>query len=549
MVLVGMKKKFKKTSPISLLFSLLILVALLRYQMRAIFRTRWLVMLILVPVIVSCYSFIGEYGEPFYDGKCPAYFEKLVDESFYPESLGPNFRCILAKEEDLHVLDESLGFRGQCLAADVILRFVWLSDVHIRQKDVKLFSDKASRTFDKIIQTFEHNDVQEDYHWAVYASLIAAINKLYSPKDFPIDFMIHTGDSIDAGTIEELYKFVYISNHLEIPWLNVVGNHDISIFGNYEERLGYTRKAGVNFYPVGDFTNFVIMQGKYRMFSGFGRHLLPVPTGGHDPSEGSVPGGDKSKIPSTYYHGFDYYERAVPDPPDPNVFAFPHVSGYYAFDIDSTAVPIRVIVLNSAKTESWGADGEISERQRIWLQQKIDSAQGRLLLIFSHHRPLEFDEKTMEVLYQKRSGAMVFFTGHEHKHNVKRYDNQKGQEFYELNTGSILEYPQLGRLIEIRRTKEGKICLVSRSLWTSHFDQNPNISCKDFSCDNKPDMLRDCQEKREQYRSSLSKAASCGHNGSFKDYCCNKEILWGKPQPIEAALKAANIILPIRYDQ
>jgi predicted phosphodiesterase len=517
--------------------------------MRAIFKIQWLIILLIAPVIVSCYSFIGEYGEPFYDGTYPAYFEKLVNDSFDEKSLGPNFSCELAKEEDLHVLDESPGFREQCRAADVILRFVWLSDVHIRQKDVKLFGKEASRTFDKIIQSFEHNDVQEDYHWAVYTSLIAAINKLHSSEEFPVDFMIHTGDSIDAGTIEELYKFVYISNHLKIPWLNVVGNHDISIFGNYEERLGYTRKAGVNFYPVGDFTNFLIMQGKYRMFSGFGRHLLPVPSeGGHLPSEGSVPGSCKYKIPPTYYHGFDYTVSAVPAFPPPNVFAYPHVSGYYAFDINTTAVPIRVIALNSAKTESWGANGEISEGQRIWLQQMINSAQGRLLLIFSHHRPLEFDEKTMEVLYQKRSGAMIFFTGHTHKHDVKRYDNQKGQAFYELNTGSILEYPQLGRLIEIRRTKENKICLVSRSLWTSHFDQSPNISCKNFSCDNKPDILQDCQEKREQYRGSLSKAASCGHNGSLKDYCCNKEMLWGKPQPIEDALKTANIILPIRYD-
>ena len=110
--------------------------------------------------------------------------------------------------------------------------------------------------------------------------------------------MVHTGDSIDAGTIQELYQFIYISDKLQmIPWLNLVGNHDVAIFGNYQERIAYAREAGVNFYPVGDLTNFVWMHRKQRVISGFGWHLLPAPSeGGHSPSEGTWPG---KKLPPT----------------------------------------------------------------------------------------------------------------------------------------------------------------------------------------------------------------------------------------------------------
>jgi hypothetical protein len=281
------------------------------------------------------------------------------------------------------------------------------------------------------------------------------------------------------------------------------------------------------------------------MFAGFGPHLLPVPIGGgHSPSEDGIPDGGRYRIPPTYYHGFDYSANALPKPPSSDVFQVPDVPGYYAFDIDVASVPIRVIALNSAKSDSWGAEGEIKELQRIWLQQTIRSAPGRLLLIFSHHRPLEFDGKTLEVLHQKRNGAMLFFTGHTHEHHVKRYDDGKGQAFYELNTGSILEYPQRGRMIEIRGTQGGKACLVSRSLWSSHLDQNANVPGGDLQ-----NALTDCREKRMQYRDSLSKAASCGHSGALQDYRDKNKMLWGKPQSFEDALKAANVILPIRYDQ
>ncbi len=456
-----------------------------------------------------------------------------------PDNLGSDFTYRLAQDQDLRVVDAKQDYLNTCTNSELILRFGWLSDVQIRQKEVKLFNDKVSLNLDNIIPSFEHDPVQEDFDWAVYLSIIAAIN-LYHEKVSPIDFMIHTGDGIDAGTIEELYAFIYITDRLRIPWLDLVGNHDASIFGNYKERLGYTRQAGVNFYPVGNMTNFLTMHGKERWISGFGSHLLPVPSsGGHSPTEDG-----NRKIRESLSHGFDLKVNNGQGSTGRNKFDPGIAKGYYALDIDNTSIPIRVIALNSVKLNSWGADGEIDTAQRNWLKKLIQSANGRLLLIFSHHRPQDFDSATMDVLFDAASGPMVFFSGHTHQHHLKPHQSNNGQKFYELNTGSILEYPQVGRLVEIRGEPGGNMCLISRALWNNYFDLKTEIPASELES-----YLKSCKENRNQHQQLLGKAVRCGHYGAYNDYLNNKIKAWGKPQPIEEALSAANVVIPITLNR
>jgi hypothetical protein len=501
--------------------------------MRAFSRARLTAVLVLAVSLIGCYSFIGRYGSPFYEGPDRHYFERLVDRSFRSESLGPDFTPNLAPDDALQVVGVSPDYLMQCLNAPVLLRFAWLSDVQLRQREVKLFNDRASLTLDKVIPTFERNPVQEDYDWAVYTSYIGAINQLHR-NSLTLDFMIHTGDAVDAGSIEELYKFIYITNKLQIPWLNLVGNHDISIFGNYKERLGYTRQAGVNFYPVGSQSNFLLMHARERMISGFGPHLLPVPAEmGHSPSEDGT-----AKIRSTCLHGFDLYLRQDPSDPCPEGAEIQNLPGYYSFDIDATAVPIRIIALNSARQETWGADGEIDVRRQAWLQHTMDTAEGRLLLVFSHHRPFDFDAATMAILHQPRREPLVFFSGHTHKHHLTQHKKEDGRAFFELNTGSILDYPQLGRLIELRGAPGGKLCLVSRTLRPSHLDIDRNIPIAELQ-----KILLDCESMRLEYFQLLHLAARCGHYGALEDFRHAKTRPWGEPQSMEAALSAANVVI------
>jgi hypothetical protein len=176
------------------------------------------------PFFTGCYSYLSRPGVPFHHAQESNYFEKLIDDASMTDL---TYR--LADTSELTVkrfdsqgengkLEEAAAGeadRNEALAADLLLRFVWLSDVHITQREIKLGSELFSHAMDEVTSVTEFNKAQEDFHWAVYLSQVAAINALHreNPKE-PVDFMINTGDSVTTGSLEELYQFIYISNKL-----------------------------------------------------------------------------------------------------------------------------------------------------------------------------------------------------------------------------------------------------------------------------------------------------------------------------------------------
>ena len=129
-------------------------------------------------------------------------------------------------------------------------------------------------------------------------------------------------------------------------------------------------------------------------------------------------------------------------------------------------------------------------------------------------------------------------------HHLKLHQSNNGQKFYELNTGSILEYPQVGRLVEIRGEPGGQICLTSRTFWNNYFDLETEIPRGELES-----YLKSCKENRNQHQKQLDKAVRCGHYGAYKDFLDNRIKAWGRPQPIEEALSAANVVIPITLNR
>jgi predicted phosphodiesterase len=520
---------------------------------------RFVVSLLLIwALFTGCYSYIAKSGMSFYTGpeqecyqdlncdcqtqKEQNYFESLICHT--QSQLDDNFTYRLASDSDLRVEGFDPKDKDIALKAPLLLRFAWFSDVQFRQHELKLGSKIFSRSLDKVIASSQRNPAQEDFHWAVYLSQIEATNRLHRIE--PIDFMIHTGDSIDTGSIEELYHFIYISDRLEIPWLNLIGNHDVSIFGNYVARLGYGRDPGVIFYPVGNLADFAWMHRDKRDISGFGRHFLPVPaTSAHTPSVNTHK--DK-KLPPTFHHGFDLEsDKACSDSPSP----IPNYEecGYYAADLcfpnRNYNFPVRLIALNSAKEDWWGADGWIDPDQRRWLKGKLRREGGAINLLFVHHRPEEFDAETQGLLTDPTNGALVVFTGHTHKHHLQRHGGSNGGGYYELNTGSVLEFPQIGRLIELRGEPEGPVWLISRALWSSPMTV---LEREMPSQESSGEALKECRDNRDEKRKNLAEAVRCGHYGAYQDYIRNQKKkwrFWDRPQPFDEAWAAANVIIPV----
>jgi predicted phosphodiesterase len=367
------------------------------------FYYRFIVALLMIcPLFTSC-AYLSAPGIPLHKGQEQGYFEDLIDCN------KPNLPYEKAEDFELRVLDVD---KDEALAAPLLLRFVWLTDVHMIQREIKLGSKIFSHALDEVAPSTEFNNAQEDFHWAVYFSQIAAINELHR-KD-PIDFMIHTGDSANYGSVEEIYQFIYITNKLKIPWLNIVGNHDTTILGNFLSRLGYGRDPNVIFYPVSDLGGFVWMHRSKDLsqISGYGRHLLPVPVNcQHEPSISTWP---NKKLVRTFHHGFDLeLGETCSTEPSENISYDSKKLGDYATDLCGIPIPVRLIALNSAKKDAFGANISINNEQREKLKKELLHESGGINLVFVHHR-LDENNETEALLANHGDGTVVAFTGHKH---------------------------------------------------------------------------------------------------------------------------------------
>ena len=127
------------------------------------------------------------------------------------------------------------------------------------------------------------------------------------------------------------------------------------------------------------------------------------------------------------------------------------------------------------------------------------------------------------------------------EHHLQRHNDPQGRGYYELNTGSVLEYPQIGRLIELRGTATGPVWLISRALWNSLMAVEKLPAPADIDA-----VLSDCLQQRYAKREIFAEAVRCGHYGAYDDYRDNKQHAWGRPQPFEEGWQAANVVIPVR---
>jgi predicted phosphodiesterase len=374
------------------------------------------------------------------------------------------------------------------------MSFIHLSDVQIRDERVKLFGKEASRTLDKIIPSFEHGTPpardMEHYDYAAYLALIRTINALM--EDTGTDtiprpkFMIHTGDAVDASVVEELYEFIYISNKLKMPWFNVLGNHDITVFGNFDNKKVYVNDPDLTFQTLHNKFNFINMHG--------GGHLI-------DPNVNPGPRDAKHAEYSverteSHYHGFDLYDR------EKNLqeaveggYLCKYCPGYYSFRLrkqegdyqfvlpgevnpPSNAREALFIVLNTSTTRLGFAKGTVDEKQLEWLKGQLERNTGKLIFAFGHH-PLDgpnfLDDSYKEVIRLfHQHHVIAYFCGHTHAHQI-RYHEKEGasQGFWEVITDSILEYPQEGSLVTIYNLGNGVGAMDVQS-----FGKNITEECK-----------------------------------------------------------------------
>lgn len=332
----------------------------------------------------------------------------------------------------------------------VKLTFFHVSDVQLRDEQVRMYDKKTSAAADYIIHSFEHESRVETYDHAAYLAIIQTINATVDSckTDGPEKpaFMIHTGDAIDAGVVNELYEFLYISNELRIPWYNALGNHDMGTFGNIEQKMIFVNDPHVDFMTMHSKFNFINMHHTANEYYRF----LNIPP---ENTSQDVTARTIDRFLSKF-NGFDRYKYTAADMVD--VEYCDDCPGYYSIEVkeadEAAGDPaIQMIVLDTGF--SFGAQGDIGNAQFAWLEREIEKASDKLILVFGHHDIAGIKKGGGRLLdiFTGHANIVAYLCGHKHYHDIKYFPGPAGGfGVWQVITDAIFSFPQQGSLVRIK---------------------------------------------------------------------------------------------------
>lgn len=391
--------------------------------------------------------------------------------------------------------DVQVAFDAMPRLATPMFSFIHVSDIQIRDGDVHLENRDTSHRLDWLIQSFEYDPDLEYYNPYVVQALFATINGYVAQLrsrgapagDIP-SLVIHTGDAIDSGVTSELAQFHHLVHELHIPFFDVLGNHDMLSFGNLiplaagdPDDVRCTSASAAAGDEVG-----LIQKHPYLLPNKLCLHAqitcpscLPgeaalVARPDHPGSVASFVGGlqDRSNQPvptlATTMPG-----QVCGNPGEPIVWQSPGTrnhgfdlennTGYYAFAMPVTTNHITrnlwfiAMDTNDLPPATGGSSGAIGPTQQAWLDKILACVQpSDLVLVFGHHNLANIRSPAFErALVTHKANVIAYLYGHEHVQGICR-DRDAGprtatacRNFWEIETGSIIEFPQEARLIRL----------------------------------------------------------------------------------------------------
>jgi hypothetical protein len=359
-----------------------------------------------------------------------------------------------------------------CGRLQPVASFVHLSDVQLKETSVN-FEPAIAR----LHPSTNRNDSLELYGYGTFLSTVLSANELEGapgtytpcPDPLPPQFAIHTGDAIDASMFSELFQFLAVVNEFEIPFFNVIGNHDDLFFGT----LPAAKMSGFNviapFVPVHGYRRF--MRAHHFEASRWDMSIPAATMDEHDPTTfGETQSTTVLDFPQSFFHGFDLgcntqNQRGLCREAD----------GYYATSYrvqgpqdGSEPITIRLIVLNTFEWPPGSVIGAIGQRslgrmrdtQFTWLEGQLEqSTPGRsVTMVFGHHPFGSFTGgggERLRRLLTNTDHVVAFFAGHTHTHEVLQH-RRAGVErpLWEVIGGANISYPQFGVHVELLEDSE-----------------------------------------------------------------------------------------------
>ncbi len=358
---------------------------------------------------------------------------------------------------------------------------------------------------------------QEAYSAQLLDGTIRAINRRHREAG-PIDCVIHTGDATDSCQQNELRWFTQVFDGLEVdpltgpddrdpdnrppvlldphhpfraeglyvqgrhgdlpsvPWLNVFGNHDTFAMGTFAivERDGArVAPLPLDWRPGWVLPTILVPHGEWT--------YCPVsPADPGPPSLFERPVRVQANPERAYLSAVSFLEQHFATVTEPPGHGFVSTAGprYYARLLKPN---LRLIALNTADVpcplEGFPyAEGAISRSQLRWLRGQLDEAQaqGQWVIVASHHTsqalsPLlgsAVDPGAFRSLLGGYGNVILHMVGHTH---INRVHARGG--YVEIVTGSLLDYPQTGRIVEVHVSPDARQVVVSYATF-SHLESD-----------------------------------------------------------------------------
>jgi|GEM_PF-737987 len=370
-----------------------------------------------------------------------------------------------------------------------ILDFAQVSDIHIvdegnqlRAEELKvnpLRSIDLGQLLDEKIPTVSRE--QDTWTCVGWDSTIRSINKEHEGE--PMAFVMATGDHTDTDLENELKWCIEIADGelggyrenydlepvdpkgLDLPWYVALGNHDVI----YE----------------GSIANHIVAP--------LIEHL-------------SCSAEDLSYQDET----IEIYKRSSPAPWWPEDAE----DGYYSFD---PSPYIHCIVLNTANYDADDGDlidragdlskGTLNQAQFEWMKAEIEDNPAKFCLIFSHHGPRSFrpfnefqrrfgknipPEEFRETLASYEN-VIAHINGHTHENHIEAVEDGNGGGYWDINTCSIIDWPQEWRRIAIWDNGDGT------GVIKCHMFQHEDSDCLRVA-ENDPDANHETREGRPEDR-------------------------------------------------
>lgn len=160
-----------------------------------------------------------------------------------------------------------------------------------------------------------------------------------------------------------------------------------------------------------------------------------------------------------WLHGFTQDSRNADSPA---YYAFPSELAEIGDGAGKRNLISVVLDTEDLKEQEAGVMGRIRRNQMEWLSSVLDCARPRdLVIVFGHHAisMIQTDVKGEfeHLLRAHKPNVIAYFYGHDHNHQICRDTNRDDvcTQFWEIQTASLLEFPQEARRVKIKYAGRG----------------------------------------------------------------------------------------------